>query len=139
MAIVFISPKKRQKIVVSSIIGSVLLILIVIAFWVFLAKPRSISPAAVFHAPKIEINFEILDSEKIKNLQVFEGVKKEFTYQGEKGDGTQQTGKVLAASIKEAEEIVKKLNLSKIVIKEPEIGRENPFAPYEQPVIKPKK
>jgi len=131
MAIVFISPKQRQKTLIFGIIGLVSLVLIIISLGVFLKKPKTIPSERVFKPPKIEINFEILGSDQVKNLEVFEKIKKEFNYQGKTEGGEVQSGKILAVSREEALESLKELGFSDIVLEEIEIGRENPFVFYE--------
>ncbi len=131
MAIVFISPKQKQKTLIFGIIGLVSLVLIIIGLGVFLKKPKAIPSERVFKPPKIEINFEILESNQVKNLEVFEKIKKEFSYQEKTEDREIQSGKILAVSREEALESLKELGLSDIVLEEIEIGRENPFVFYE--------
>lgn len=130
MAIVFISPKQRQKTIIFGIIGLVSLILIIIGLGVFLKKPKAIPSERVFKPPKIEINFEILESDQLKNLEDFEKLKKEFNYQGKTDEGKTQSGEILAVSQEEAIKSLKELGLFDIVVEEIEIGRENPFIPY---------
>ena len=131
MAIVFISPKKRQKTLFFSLIGAVLLVLIIIALRIFLIKPKAIPLERVFKPPKIEINYDILKSARVKNLEIFEGIEKEFNYQGTTETGEIQSGKIKAISEEKALEILEELGLSKIILTELEIGRENPFRIYE--------
>jgi hypothetical protein len=131
MAIVFISPKKRQKILIYILLGLICFILIIIALRIFLIKPKPIPPGMVFIPPEIKINFEILKSEQVKNLELFEGVKKEFNYQGRTETGEIQTGKIKAVSNEKAQELLEELGLSEIELTEMEISRENPFLPYE--------
>ncbi len=131
MAIVFISPKQRQKTLIFGIIGLVSLALIIIGLGVFLKKPKTIPSERVFKPPKIEISFEVLESDQVKNLEVFEKIKKEFNYQGKTEEGEIQSGKILALSREEALKLLKELGLSDIVLEEMEIGRGNPFVSYE--------
>ncbi len=130
MAIVFISPKQRQKTIIFGIIGLVSLILIIIGLGVFLKKPKTIPPERVFKAPKIGINFKILESDQLKNLEAFEKLKKEFNYQGKTEEGKIESGEISAVSQEEAFKSLKELGFSDIVVEEIEIGRENPFVPY---------
>jgi len=131
MAIVFISPKQRQKTLIFGIIGLVSLFLIVIGLVVFLKKPKTIPSERVFKAPKIEINFGVLESDKIKDLEAFGEIKDEFNYQARTGEGDIQLGIVLAVSREEAIKSLEDLGFSDIVLEEKEIGRENPFVHYE--------
>ena len=131
MAIVFISPKKRKKTLTLVLIGLVCFVLIIISLRIFLIKPRAIPPGIVFTPPEIEINFEILKSDLVKNLELFAGLKKEFSYQGETKEGEIQSGKILAVSQEEALKFLEEFGLSEIELTEMEVGRENPFLPYE--------
>lgn len=132
MAIVFISPKQKQKTIIFGIVGIISLVLVIIGLMVFLKKPETVPPEQVFKAPKIEINFEILESDKLKNLEDFEGLKNEFNYQATTKDGELQPGKILAVSRKQAIKSLEDLGFSDIVLEEGiEVGRENPFVIYE--------
>ena len=130
MAIVFISPKQRQKTIIFGIIGLVSLVLLIIGLSVFLRKPKTIPSERVFKPPKIEINFEILESDQIKNFEVFGKIKNEFNYQGRTVEGNIQSGKILAISQEQAFKSLEELGFSDIVVEEIEIGRENPFVLY---------
>ncbi|TSC95038.1 MAG: hypothetical protein CEN87_50 [Parcubacteria group bacterium Licking1014_1] len=138
MAIVFISPKQRQKIFFLGIIILFLLVLVVISLSVFLAKTKEVPPEQVFNRPKINVNINILESNEIKGLVPFAEMETEFSYEAltEKGKG--EKGKVLAVSIEEARKILEGLNLSVVKIEEVGIGRENPFEPYYQTITSTK-
>lgn len=109
-----------------------LLFLIIIALMVFLAQPQPVAPELVFNKPKININFDVLDSEQFKNLLPYSQMELQFTYSATTKDGKTVAGLVSASSIEEAREIVEGIDLNIIEIKEVEIGRENPFMPYYQ-------
>jgi len=133
MAIVFISPKRKQKTLFFSLIAVISLFLIIIVLKIFLIKPKSIPPELVFKPPRIDINFKILKSEQVKNLEVFEGIKKKFNYRGRAETGEIQSGEIITVSQEKALEILEKRGLSQIELEEVEIelGRENPFIIYE--------
>lgn len=130
MAIVFVSPKQRQKMFFSGITILFLLILSVIVTVVFFSKPKLAPVEQVFIKPKIEINFAILDLEQVKGSLLMERVQKEFTYLAQTSKGEQKSGSIFAASIEEARKILEDSELFSITLEEVLIGRENPFTPY---------
>ena len=71
MAIVFVSPKKKQILFFSLIAGFFLLLLLTIILFVFLMKPEAMPAEKVFKKPNINIDFSILDSERLKELNQF--------------------------------------------------------------------
>ena len=129
MAIVFISPKEKQKVFIIGIIGLFFLVLVLIGLLVFSAKPKK-AAEQVFNAPKIEINFGILDSNVIKNLYPLPEMKKEFSYTGQTSKKIPKSGTIIASSQEEAMQALITLGLADIVLKEITGGRDNPFTPY---------
>jgi len=72
MVVTFIEPKKRQKYLVFILI--VIIIVIVFLVWnYFLAKPK-LPPLAPLPPSEIKINFEILKSPILDELQLFEEI-----------------------------------------------------------------
>ncbi len=144
MAIVFISPKDRQKVFILGIAGLFFLILIIIGLRVFLAKPKKIALEEVsyaFHAPEIRINFDVLKSDKVKNLEFFPEIEKEFNYKAQTVKGESKSGKIAAPSQEKATQILTALGLSGITLEEIKGGRSTPFRPYYEikPPTPPKK
>ena len=135
MAIVFVSPKQRQKMFFLGITILFLLVLSVIGTVVFFSKPESTSVEQVFIKPKIKINFEVLDLEQVKGSLLMGRVQKEFAYSAATDKGEQKTGSVFAATIEDAKKLLEDLGLISVTLEEVEIGRENPFAPYYTPSI----
>jgi len=73
MPIVFISPKKRQKQLISFLVGISTILLVLIVWKVFLTKPQvTIDYEEIYKFPEIRIDFEFLDSETLEKLQSFE-------------------------------------------------------------------
>ncbi|MBI3631615.1 MAG: hypothetical protein HY219_01995 [Candidatus Staskawiczbacteria bacterium] len=130
MAIVFVSPKQRQKMFFLGITILFLLFLFVVGTVVFFSKPASVPTEEVFKKPKIKIDFEVLDLEQIKEGSLMGRVQKEFTYLATTDKGKQESGSVFAASIEEAKKKLEDKKLINITLEEVLIGRENPFAPY---------
>jgi predicted tellurium resistance membrane protein TerC len=129
MAVVFISPKQRQKMFLVGIATVFLLFLIVVSFGVFLSKPKEIQTPLVFNKPKINIDMKVFDSEQFKNLQPLQNIEMQFSYKGLK-DKKSLTGIISAASLEQARKILEDMGLTVTELKEIEIGRENPFTPY---------
>ncbi|MEK7562076.1 MAG: hypothetical protein AAB509_00135, partial [Patescibacteria group bacterium] len=130
MAIVFISPKQRQKQFFIGITILFALILLIISTAVFLAKPKPVAQELVFNRPKIDINMQILDSEQVKILEPVIQMDLQFKYTGTTNKGVKTSGIIIAISIDEAKKILQGMQLSSIVLKEAKFGRKNPFTPY---------
>ena len=130
MAIVFVSPKQRQKMFFLGITILFLMVLSVIGTIVFFSKPEPVPVEQVFIKPKIEINFEVLDLEQVKGSLLMGRVQKEFSYLGQTDKKEQRSGSIFAASIEEAKKILEDSGLTSITLEEVLIGRSNPFVPY---------
>lgn len=131
MAIVFVSPKERQKMFFVGITVLFLLVLFVIGMIVFFSKPKSIPEDQVFIKPDIKINFEVLDLEQVKESLPMGKAQKEFAYQSVTDKGKQKSGSIFAVSIEEARKILEDSGLLSITLEEKfPVGRENPFIPY---------
>ena len=130
MAVVFISPKKKQRVFFIGITAVFLLILVSITFFVFMAQPQQVAQELVFNKPKVNINFKVLDSDKFKELLPFNEMQRQFAYTAENENGAVESGFISAISIGEARKILESIDLTVQDIKEAEIGRENPFSPY---------
>src|SRR3989344_6245752 len=99
MAIVFIQSKKRQKVFLWSIITGLVLILFIIPLLIFyplfVNESQNILEGGVLK-PAININFSIIDSPQVKNLEPFLDIVTEFTYIAEDKNGKQVIGKISA-------------------------------------------
>ena len=130
MAVVFISPKQRQKTFLIGITNIFVLFLTFVTFGVLLSGPKQVQPTLVFNKPKISINTEVFDSEQFQELQPFSEMQIQFIYEAETKENKAVEGFVTAESIDDAKKILEATGLEIISIKEAEIGRENPFTPY---------
>ncbi|MFA5877824.1 MAG: hypothetical protein WC845_00375 [Candidatus Staskawiczbacteria bacterium] len=130
MAIVFISPKERQKTLIVSIVGFFVIILTLISLSVFLSKSKETPIEQVFQAPEIRINFDVLKSDKITKLDFLPELRKEFSYTGKNSKGEAKAGKISSISEEEAMKTLTELGLSSITLEEITGGRINPFTPY---------
>ena len=70
MAVVFISPKQRQKMFFMGIAGTLVVFLTIVTLLVFLSKPKMVSTTQVFQKPEISIDFAVLDAEQVKNSDI---------------------------------------------------------------------
>jgi len=129
MAVVFISPKQRQKMFITGITIVVGLFLLVIASIVFFSQPKEVSPTLVFNKPKVTIDFNVFDSDEFKNLQPVSEMKIQFVYQATK-DEKEINGYIAATSRDDAGKILEELGYNVLKIEEAKIGRSNPFEPY---------
>ncbi|KKP32965.1 MAG: hypothetical protein A2312_02410 [Candidatus Staskawiczbacteria bacterium RIFOXYB2_FULL_32_9] len=137
MAIVFVSPKKKQILFFSLIAGFFLLLLLTIILFVFLMKPEAMPAEKVFKKPNINIDFSILDSERLKELNQLEAIEYVFTYNAMSELDKIVSGKITAVSESAAVIKLEEIKLSSIELKRESLGRENPFNIYYQQVIAP--
>lgn len=135
MAVVFISPKQRQKMFILGITIMFLLLLLIISFAVFLSQPKPVPPELVFNRPKIDINMKLFESDQFKNLKLFEEIKMQFEYTAIAADNKTKKDIISAVSIEEARQILEDQDLTVVDIKEAGIGRENPFMPYSRSAL----
>jgi len=141
VAVVFISPKQRQKMFFMGITIMFLLFLAFISLVVLLSKPQPVSPTLVFNKPKINLDFSILDSEQFEKLESFTKLETQFAYEAVDDKGKITSGLISAVSLDEARKFLESMKLVVTSLKEVEIGRINPFTPYFQveppPVVVP--
>ena len=130
MAVVFISPKQRQRMFIMGITVIFLLFLLVIFAGVFFSKPKTVSSTLVFNKPKVTIDMKIFDSDQFKDLQPFTQMQIQYSYRASDKNGKQQNGFITASSLQEARAMLVAMDLSVSELKEAEIGRDNPFTPY---------
>ncbi len=76
MAIIFVSPKRRQRIIMLSLIALLAVSVAGIGVFAFWPEIKSvvlgISPEEQVAAmPGVKINFSVVDSQKVKNLELF--------------------------------------------------------------------
>jgi len=137
MAVVFISPKQRQKMFLMAISVALVLFLALATLGISLSRPEGNQVPVVFNKPKVSIDFKILDSEEFKSLEPFSKMELQFFYQAADGKGGETQGYISAFSLAEAIKILENMNLTVLNIQEAQIGRDNPFAPYYQQTTTP--
>ncbi|HLD70398.1 MAG TPA: hypothetical protein VI937_00710 [Negativicutes bacterium] len=86
MAIIFVSPRKKQKIVFWGMAAALMLAMAGISIAVFLPEitTRLVGNKAVLPAnvEEVKINFKVVDSTELKNLEFFEPLATEETQIG---------------------------------------------------------
>ena len=132
MAVIFISPKKRQKAFFVVITAVFLVFLSTVSLLVILSQPPESSPSynLVFNKPKVDINMKFLDFQQFKDLEPFPKMSSEFSYKAVTNKGKTEQGTILALSIDEAKKKLESSGLIVVDIAETGLGRENPFMPY---------
>ena len=137
MAVVFKSPKERQRMFFMGITIIFIILLIVISIGVFSAQPSQVSSVSVFNKPKITIDMQVFDTEQFKNLQPLVAMEIQYSYKAYTQDNQAVTGFISAVSQDEAQKILVAKGLTVTELKETEIGRDNPFIPYYQQAVGP--
>ncbi len=130
MAIVFISPKKRQQKFFLAITVLFLLFISFVSLSVFLSEPKAVPEEQVLITPKININFKILESDKIKYVQPIGKIEKSFSYEALTDKKILKVGIILAVSEEEAKKALEATGLTVNKLEEARVGRGNPFIPY---------
>ncbi|MDD3608017.1 MAG: hypothetical protein PHQ20_04495 [Candidatus Moranbacteria bacterium] len=131
MAVVFISPKQKQKMFLTGIISGVALFSVIIAILVFLSQPKETYNEFVFNRPKVSIDFSVFDSEQFKNLEPFEKLKVQFYYEASI-DNEKKEGLISSSSIEDAKKELEDLGYRVTLIQKTEVGRDNPFENYDK-------
>ncbi len=134
MAIIFTSPKKKQRIFFRATLALLILLLFIVSFVLFSPmfenKLQNFPGEAAYAKPEIKIDFNIMDSDKVKNLEPFESVTIDFDYTAQDKNGKQFGGQVSAFSKDAAKNFLEQQGLNIISLAEVKLGRAEPFAPY---------
>ncbi len=138
MAIIFVSPRKTQRIIFVLAVILFVLILLAIAFVAVLPELRnqlSVAPAAgQFKMPDVNINFDVVDSDQVKNLEPFTNIQTEYNYVAIDASGNQSLGTISATSAEEAKNLLMANGLQVSSLQEIGVGRTDPFVSYYQQV-----
>jgi len=137
MAIVFISPKRRQKMFFIGITVMFLFLLSLMSLGVFFSKPKEVSTVLVFNKPKVDINMKVFESDQFKNLQPFSQMQIQYKYTAIAKDKKPTEGYISSLSMEQAKTELEKQGLTGVIVKEEGIGRNNPFASYYQVIATP--
>lgn len=136
MAVVFISPRQRQRMFFMGITIMLLLFLGFTYFMVFISTPEVTQQALVFNKPKVTINMDVFNSEMFKGLKDFNQIQNQYSYIITGKDNKRKEGFITASSIDEAKATLEGQGYVVNDLKEADIGRTNPFSPYYQTVTK---
>lgn len=78
MAIIFQSPKKKQRVFFLLIIGLLVVLLAILSLVTFLPEInnafKNFPVEDTMSIPEVKINFAVMDSEQTRNLQLFETI-----------------------------------------------------------------
>ncbi|KKP42231.1 MAG: hypothetical protein UR31_C0017G0010 [Parcubacteria group bacterium GW2011_GWA2_33_14] len=134
MAIVFISPKKRQRMFLLLITALLILSLIIMSFVTFFPeiknKFQNVSTEGISQIPDVKINFSIIDSPAVENLELFQELQIEFSYIAQDENDNQVIGKIISSSKDGAKKTLEERGLKVSVLEEANLGRNNPFVSY---------
>lgn len=96
---------------------------------VFPFESVSKNPEA-FMVPYVKINFDVLNSDQVRNLEMFEGPKTDFGYIATDKNGLRVAGHVLASTESDAKNTLEQKGLKVIELKPVSTQRSEPFTPY---------
>lgn len=133
MAIVFISPKAKQKIFFRIVTIILVLSLVVVSLVVMIAgfvNKNQTVPNVSVNQPNISVNLDVIDSDKFLRLEPFINLETEFAYVVQNQDNKEIRGNMLAASKQEAQKLLEDSGVTVISLKEANIGNSQPFVSY---------
>lgn len=130
MAIVLISTKKKQNRWVRTI--TFLLALVLFSVPLILLNPFWAPDLEVPQVikPEIKVDTAMIDSAKVKQLETFTPLQRDFTYAATDASGKQVSGHISAASQEEARLVLLERGLRVVFMKDLVVGRQEPFIPY---------
>lgn len=110
------------------------LFLVVISLIVFLPELLDTPPkppkVVSFKSPNVDVDLRVLESNNIKNLELFHSLDIAFEYVVFDSTGKEITGNISAADKRAAEASLKNSGFTIVTLKEMGVGRENPFVSY---------
>lgn len=134
MAIIFISPKKKQRtffIIITVILALALFTIGVMALLPeFNRRLAKTDNGYVISIPEVMINFNLLDSERVKAMASFQPLLLEYRYVAANSALQKQEGVIFASSQEEAESLLKQQGLKVELLEEKNVGRSEPFVSY---------
>jgi uncharacterized protein YpmB len=134
MAIVFVSPREQEnKFLKIILIALTVLAVVVVLLYLFLKfknEIQGISSNATPGNANISIDFTVLDSPEVKNLEPFNDVTKEFSYTGTNKAGKIVKGSVFAKDQDTAQADLTSQGITTTNLQEATVGRNEPFTAY---------
>ena len=134
MAVVFISPKKKQRMFLVGIVAGFVCFVTLVTVYAWASAPTPSSGGLVFNKKKVNIDFKMLDTDQFRYLEHFQQMPMQFKSEAttEGGKGKKVTGYISAISLDEAKKVLAASNLAVGKITEVMGGRDNPFVPYQE-------
>jgi predicted tellurium resistance membrane protein TerC len=130
MAVVFISPKQKQKVFFTGITLALLLFLAIAYVGIFLSKPKTTSSAPAISSSGIVVDTSIFSSSQFKQLVPFTDLEMQYSYKATTKGNQVETGFISAISENQARDTLTSEGLTVVTITEAQVGRDNPFEPY---------
>ncbi len=134
MAIVFISPKARERFFLRMVLLSVVLVLATVSLVLFITfvldGNQNSAVNQVGSQPNIAINMNIVNSDQVKNLNPFYDLQTEFSYVVADKNGKQTQGNISAATKEDAQALLQQSGYTIISLDEATVGRSDPFVSY---------
>src|SRR3989344_2955166 len=132
MAITFVPRDKKQTLFRSIITIFLVLILFITPFLIFSPlftdQSENIFIEKV-NRPDIGIDFGIIDSDEVKNLETFLVPQIEFSYKALDKNNKQVTGRIFANDENDAKNNLSNSGFKNINLEEVNIGKKEPFVP----------
>ena len=133
MAITFVPRDKKKTLFRSIITIFLVLILFITPFLIFsplfTGQSKDIFIEEV-NRPDIGIDFSIIDSDEVKNLETFLVPQIEFSYKALDKNNKQVTGRIFANDENDAKNNLSNSGFKNINLEEVNIGKKEPFVPY---------
>ncbi len=130
MAVVFISPKKRQRTFLMMVALASVALFVIIFVGIIFSKPQEAEPTLIFNSAKVNINTSMFGSEIFQTLQPFPSMDYQYAYKATTKSKQLRSGFVSAESSSAAKAILEDKGLTVTSLELLEIGRDNPFVPY---------
>lgn len=133
MAIVFVKQSKKEIVLWWASLLVLLVFLLAIAFFLFSSQIIHFNKTSSLPIPEsnLTINFEVIDSDQFKNLQMPPETQIEFNYIAQDSNGEKIVGSIVATSREAARQTLMEMNLKVSSLEEKNIGRLEPFTPYQ--------
>ncbi len=96
----------------------------------FLNKSKNTALQVPLNNSRALLNLDIVDSDKVKNLEPFTQLEVEFAYVVTDKNGQQITGNISAASKDDARTLLEASGFKASSLKEMNLGNSDPFIPY---------
>jgi hypothetical protein len=141
MAIVFISPKGKQRLFFTGMAMLSIAVFMVVGLFILIPDffgrnkytptKRALTEADIATVNiNFKFDFSIMDSAKVKNLKLFDQIETSFAYVVVDQQGKQIIGNVSAVDQGNAQKALESNGYKVVEIKEANIGRNNPFVSY---------